>query len=1166
MLKPIPVLLFLLFSLQLVHAQKEAAVWYFGYNAGVDFNSGVPVPLADSQMYTREGCATISDPNGNLMFYTDGITVWNRNHGIMPNGTGLKGHTSSTQSAIIVPKSDEPHIFYIFTVDDVGEPDGLQYSVVDMNLDGGLGDITTEKNILLYTPVSEKVTAVAHANGTGVWVVTKGWNTNAYFSFLVNASGVHPTPVVSHIGHAATGAGAANQETQGYLKASPDGRFLALGMMGQGKAEICRFDAATGQVSDWISLQDVLDDFWYYREPYGIEFSPNSRVLYVSVKAGILQFDLSTYDQASIQASMTMVSPFNSLPPFLGALQTGIDGKIYVVRTFRSYLNVINDPNVVGMGCNYEEQVIDLGTDRLGVSGLPPFLTSYFDFGIQAENFCLGDATSFSIDTTDPIVSIDWDFGDGATSSQETPDHTYALAGTYTVTVTLQTLTENLSKTKEITIYPVPVAHKPTDIEVCSIAPDHLVDLTGKNDEILGTQSVTEFQLSYHASLAEAENNTDPLPHAYTTTLGEETVYARIQHVQNPECFDTTDFKLVVHQAPIVNTQDDWTVCDLDMDGFYTFDLSEKVTSILEGNDASTYSVDFYPSQTDLDNDTNALPTAYTNTLARETLFWKIRNDAYPDCYGEGSFFIEVTAGVTAHAPSPITVCDDDNDGFVSLDLTQKEHEILGTQSPTSIQMSYHRSLVDAENGTAALANWYSNTTPYTEIIYVRVENATDASCYATTLLDLRISDTPTAQSVTDWRVCDADGDGRQQFDLQTKATEILGGASSSDFTLRFYESQADADADTHAVSGLFSNTANPQRIFYRVAHVNNPQCYLTDQFWLYVDAQPVAHEPDPFNVCATTTDGTYLFDLSAKDSEVLNGQSTDTFTVSYFATETAARSRSNPLPKTAYVNRAPEETLYARIQNMEHAECYAITSLDIRVYPVPQPDLQAQYVICPDSPELIIDGGDFEAWSWRDENGAEMGTMRSMAITGLGRYTLTVARTENGTRCEHTVPFEVVSSGAPEDFSTEIGDFSDRVPLTLTVIGSGTFEYSLDGETFQDSNRFEVFPGIHTIYVRDTLLCRTLQKEMVVLGYQKFFTPNNDAVNERWNVIGAEPYPDAELFIFDRYGRLLRQLDPHGPGWDGTCNGLQMPSSDYWFRFLYGDGQEFSGHFSLKR
>lgn len=155
--------LMLLTSSFLSLAQGEANIWYFGERAGLDFNNGDPVALTNSMMIVQEGCASIANSNGDLLFYSNGINVWNRNHEIMPNGTGLKGNNSSSQSCIFVPKPGSETIYYIFTTTDLANPDGLNYSEVDLSLDGGLGAVTTSKNILLKTPTCEKVTAVKHA-------------------------------------------------------------------------------------------------------------------------------------------------------------------------------------------------------------------------------------------------------------------------------------------------------------------------------------------------------------------------------------------------------------------------------------------------------------------------------------------------------------------------------------------------------------------------------------------------------------------------------------------------------------------------------------------------------------------------------------------------------------------------------------------------------------------------------------------------------------------------------------------------------------------------------------------------------------------------------------------------------------------------------------------
>ena len=139
------------------YSQGEANIWYFGQNAGLDFNSGSPVALTNGQLNTLEGCATISTSSGELIFYTDGVTVFNKNHTIMVNGTGLLGHSSSTQSATIVPKPGSSNMFYIFTTDNEHDPDGFRYSIVDMSLDSGNGAITVDKNILVYTPTTESL-------------------------------------------------------------------------------------------------------------------------------------------------------------------------------------------------------------------------------------------------------------------------------------------------------------------------------------------------------------------------------------------------------------------------------------------------------------------------------------------------------------------------------------------------------------------------------------------------------------------------------------------------------------------------------------------------------------------------------------------------------------------------------------------------------------------------------------------------------------------------------------------------------------------------------------------------------------------------------------------------------------------------------------------------
>ena len=351
-------------------AQRPTDVWYFGQQAGLSFASGAPTPLLDSRMTTYEGCATATTRRGELLFYTDGQTVWNRLHQPMPSGRHLMGSGSSTQSALVVPDPGSGNIFYVFTVAAQGGLNGLRYSIVDMTRANGLGDVP-RANLLLLTPVAEKLTAVRHANGRDVWVLAHRWRSNAFVAYLVTAEGVQAAkPVLSNVGAMNAGPGG---NAIGALRFSPDGTKLAAALWrDNNKFEVYDFDRRTGRVSNPRS-------FGPYQEAYGVEFSPDGTKLYGtgngnSAKAigraqvsetQIIQFDLLTKKAVVVGHSSNHK---------IGALQRGPDGKIYVAREDNSFLGVINQPNASGPACNYVDDGLNLGGRRSKL-GLPGFIT-----------------------------------------------------------------------------------------------------------------------------------------------------------------------------------------------------------------------------------------------------------------------------------------------------------------------------------------------------------------------------------------------------------------------------------------------------------------------------------------------------------------------------------------------------------------------------------------------------------------------------------------------------------------------------------------------------------------------------------------------------------------------------------------------------------------------
>ncbi|CAG2532854.1 gliding motility-associated C-terminal domain-containing protein [Maribacter dokdonensis] len=1151
-------------------SQNEAAIWYFGENAGLDFNSGAPVALTDGALITQEGCATISDGNGNLLFYTNGVTVWDRTHNLMPNGTGLLGHDSSSQSAIVVPNPGNLDLYYVFTVDQKGEANGFQYSVVDMTLNGGLGDVTL-KNIPLTTPVAEKLTAVEHANGTDIWVLVHTYGNDQFLAYLVTPTGVITTPVVSSVGRNLP-LDPGSKGTGGYMKISPDGQYLAY-VNGIGRdRDLFRFDALTGQVSDFIDLNPYfpVPNFSFISTSYGVEFSSDSSKLYITSanfypnytwEHNIHQFDLSTYSAAAILASGLEIAPMR--PGDEGALQLGIDGKIYVAEFGQNALSVINNPNLGGLACNYVPDAVPLmsGSSRLG---LPPFIQSFFVVGLRVQHFCLGDATQFEVTSTEPILSIAWDFGDGNTSTLETPTHTYAAAGTYPVSVTVTTTADTKTESKDITIYETPVASSPTDLVGCTSYGSYNIDLASFDTTVLGTQDPNDFNVTYFLSQADADSNVNALEDLHSFDYGTTPVYVRVSNANNGQCYDTTQFNIIAREAPLVDTITDWTVCDDDTDGFFTFDLSQKNAEIFNGQDETKFEILYFVSQADADAGTNALPTNYTNTAATETIFVRFQNSTYNDCYRTGSFMIEVIPGVTANRPNDLSLCDDNNDGEAIFNLGQTELEVIGIQNPGSLNISYHESQGDADTGTNPLnANNYLSTA-YQNTIFVRVENASDTNCYDTTSFDLIIYDTPVVPSVTDWQVCDSNNDGFYLFNLSEKENEILNGASG--VSVSFYVSQTDAETSQNTITGNYQNTSNPQTIHFRLENTNNSKCYNLGSFQVQVFDIPMAYTASDIIICDSDETGSYFFDLSQKDDEVLNGQNPLFYDVSYHGSENDAFNNLSPLSKADYQNTNLNQTIWARIQHTDLESCFDISSFNLFVTPLPQMNIEERYVICPDSPDLVIDGGDFENYSWQDANGNEIGNQPTMDITALGDYSLTVTQTTNGITCENSVSFEVLSSGAPESLKVETNGFSDRIDVTVNATGTGPFEYSVDGENYQVSNEFKVFPGKYTVYVRDLEECRILSEEIIAIGYQRFFTPNGDGSNEYWNIIGGELYPESQLYIYDRYGKLLVQVDTNSNGWDGRLNGVPLPESDYWFSYSYSDEKTVSGHFSLKR
>jgi gliding motility-associated-like protein len=363
-------LLLLLFTLTTLQSfcQKQNNVWYFGSTAGISFNTSPPSTLNDGVFNHSEGVSSICDIDGNLLFFTNGIKVWNKNRLQMANGFGLLGNTSSTQ-ILIVPKPGDCSIFYIFTTPSQSTTGSLSYSEVNMSLNGGLGDIVA-KNIFLRNSVTERLSATLKSNGTDYWVVAQAFGSNTFLAYSITATGVNNNPVLSNDGVA----NITSPDAVGCMKISPNGNKLAyVSEIGHQKSQLFDFDNSSGKVSNGFILSDSA--------AYGVEFSPDNSKLYLSRyrPLKVTQYDLSNLIPASIINSMVELAfsnPNTGETEYGGALQLGPDGKIYVARSFESFLDVIENPNLLGTASNYIRNAINLN-DKQCLAGLPNLINKY---------------------------------------------------------------------------------------------------------------------------------------------------------------------------------------------------------------------------------------------------------------------------------------------------------------------------------------------------------------------------------------------------------------------------------------------------------------------------------------------------------------------------------------------------------------------------------------------------------------------------------------------------------------------------------------------------------------------------------------------------------------------------------------------------------------------
>lgn len=666
-----------------------------------------------------------------------------------------------------------------------------------------------------------------------------------------------------------------------------------------------------------------------------------------------------------------------------------------------------------------------------------------------------------------------------------------------------------------------------------------------------------------------------------------------------------------------------------------SFDLTVKNDEILTPfGIGSGHVVEYFV--TDPRNDTAATPvsdpTNFTNLVSNpQTLV--VRVTTPQGCISYTYLTVRVTPLPTPDTtPDALELCDDNTpgDGLEQFDLTQAATDIRDNQTAAVLQYYTTEAaawLGDTTDTTTYIANptAYTNTTPWNDSVWVRVtltgSEPNDPACAQVVELPLIVNPLPpvtnAAGNIDYYAICEPNSTGYTQFNLIGHINDILtaNGVVPTDYTIRFYLNAAAQTAGT-ALPHVYTNTVQTHQTILVYVRNNATECDLTLPLDLYAEEAAIAY---PIVNNATITECDYdgandgvvsYFDLTPAGTEALGTQSATGFSVEYYTTEAAAEAGDTTdlttyiSTPTAYTNTGNPQTIWVRITNLTTVSgCHDVTSFNIAVEVLAEPVISTDgddHTVCIDfdgtiERSLTLETGLSETdytFTWY-LNGADVTsdpTESFYVATQPGDYTVVVtSTTPSNCVSQPSAVFNVIESGQ----ASIIGDtgyvvsnaFGDNQTVTVLVQGNGEYQYCIVPEgtepvgPWQNSNVFTNMPGGYfDIYVRDVKTdnpCDMLQIPGVsVIDYPKFFTPNGDGINDTWNVTGMQGHPEARIYIFDRYGKLIKQLAPgsradQGEGWDGTFNGAPLPSDDYWFRVEFTEGyteRVFKAHFAMKR
>ncbi|NRD20872.1 T9SS type B sorting domain-containing protein [Winogradskyella eckloniae] len=597
-------------------------------------------------MLSPAGCASISNKNGDLLFYTDSENIWNRNNVLMNNGTGLLGNKNADQNSIIVPINNIPDQYYVFTIG----VDGLHYSIVDMSLNNGLGEVTL-MNIPLLTGLGVgKITGVHHSDGQSIWILTTKKNDDdvytSFYAYKVNIDGSISNPIISNNFNF-------NGQVEGIMKFSPDGKKVGITNFIEDSVVnhlfLSNFNNETGVVSIPINIFTTQALFAIV-SAYGIEFSNDSEKLYVTLrhqngvgsdptvplKTNLLgQYNLTDYSALD----GVFILDYESGTKIPGSLQLAKNGKIYRALLEEesigmNNIGVIENPNKLGAEASYNNNGVDLSVNKSRL-GLPNFIQSYFRTRIIEKNICEDFSVNYEVDTYSNILSAVWNFGDGNTSTEISPNHIYTNPGSYTITATITVNDREITTSKKITVHPRPNLTSNQELVQCDNNTDGISVFNLFNIREKITDPELEEELIFFESYQDAENDQNAIsnPDNYTNLTPDQTIY--VKSLNNNSCYSITSFIIRAPYVDLIDLPDFYTCEDSDSiidNNIGMFDMLHIRSEIREFlGYSNSIILEMYPSLLDAQTTQNVIRATLNSTT---TTIWMRAYDSDNTCMG----------------------------------------------------------------------------------------------------------------------------------------------------------------------------------------------------------------------------------------------------------------------------------------------------------------------------------------------------------------------------------------------------------------------------------------------------------------------------------------------------------------------------------------------------